>query len=633
MRVFADREPACARASDARREPLFERVAIGRGVARRRPSRRGARETSGRSRPSARRRAGRRARRAGAAARSRARRAPRGPPRPRRGRSCSRAPGRRRRPRARARRSTPRDERLARPERERERVLAVHAAARPRRGPRSAEPDGAALETAPTSAAISSRSRAPSAHAELARETRDAPRGEGARAARSRPTRAACARACRARAPRARRSCERRALRRAILRQAEDPFQVVAVAAALELAQRGVAERVRIVQSPRADRSPSCAQRSLGARPPRSARARARSAPALSAARSAGVASSRAANGCGACAGQDRCPTRRRRVQPAADASRRRPRPRRSCTGALERRGERGQLRRQRRAEPGDRGRPQALLGPALEVDRAAQQQPLARARHRHVQDPFLLLGLGRLALLAERLVVERRRRLARRRGARAAGRRGRRRRAGRARSCSAPARDRRRTRPETRGPWRRGCSSGGPRRARRRRPARRTRAVLSRVLQVRRVVEEAAQVASLARLEAAREARAACGRWPAAARPIRARARARGSRSSSIARSISSRDRAHAAPPARSRVEAARRSASERVAVAPPQGGRRKPRSCAVQRPSPTAGPRPARGRRGRAARARRSSSRRAARRASRTAPSSSSGLASARR
>ena len=78
-----------------------------------------------------------------------------------------------------------------------------------------------------------------------------------------------------------------------------------------------------------------------------------------------------------------------------------------------------GATRGQRRAEQ--------LVG----LDRAADQQPLLGARHRDVQDPALLLGVGLRARLAQRLVVQgvgagRRRRCA------AAGRRGRRRRAGR---------------------------------------------------------------------------------------------------------------------------------------------------------------------------------------------------------
>ena len=44
----------------------------------------------------------------------------------------------------------------------------------------------------------------------------------------------------------------------------------------------------------------------------------------------------------------------------------------------------------------------------AGEIDGAAEQQPLARARHRDVEDPVLLLSLGAAAALAQQLVLQR---------------------------------------------------------------------------------------------------------------------------------------------------------------------------------------------------------------------------------
>ena len=45
--------------------------------------------------------------------------------------------------------------------------------------------------------------------------------------------------------------------------------------------------------------------------------------------------------------------------------------------------------------------------GDRLELGRAAQDEPLAGAGHGHVEQPALLIGLGRLPLLAERPVIE----------------------------------------------------------------------------------------------------------------------------------------------------------------------------------------------------------------------------------
>ena len=117
-------------------------------------------------------------------------------------------------------------------------------------------------------------------------------------------------------------------------------------------------------------------------------------------------------------------------------------------------------------------------LGPRVELGRAAEDQPLAGPRHRHVEQAPLLLLLGAARSLADRVVVERRDRAPRCRlrpaAARAASRH--------ARSASDRGgtadrgRGRRRTRRRTRAPWRGGSSSAAPRRAPRSRPAPRSR-------------------------------------------------------------------------------------------------------------------------------------------------------------
>ena len=77
---------------------------------------------------------------------------------------------------------------------------------------------------------------------------------------------------------------------------------------------------------------------------------------------------------------------------------------------------ERRRPRRRPAARPPARstrsGRPAAVAlerRPRLELGGAAQDQPLAGAGHRHVEQPALLARLGRVPLLAERRVVERR--------------------------------------------------------------------------------------------------------------------------------------------------------------------------------------------------------------------------------
>ena len=110
------------------------------------------------------------------------------------------------------------------------------------------------------------------------------------------------------------------------------------------------------------------------------------------------------------------------------------------------------------------------------------------------------------------------------------------------------------------------------------------------RLLQARGVVEEAAQVAALARFEAPARGAAACGRSRAAARPTRGRARARGSRwRRSRARSAR---RACAAEPPPARSRGARRTRERRRVGLCELSSR--PSSARAQRPSPRRPARP---------------------------------------
>ena len=104
--------------------------------------------------------------------------------------------------------------------------------------------------------------------------------------------------------------------------------------------------------------------------------------------------------------------------------------------------------------------------------------QPLLGAGHRHVEQPPLLARLGRLLLVAERLVVQRGLAPRRSRARPAAGRAARRARPGSApRASAARGRGRPRTTTGTRAPWRGGSSSAARRRAPRPRSAPRSRA------------------------------------------------------------------------------------------------------------------------------------------------------------
>ena len=183
---------------------------------------------------------------------------------------------------------------------------------------------------------------------------------------------------------------------RALLGQAEDPFEVEAVGAPRELGERGVAERLeprRIAGRREGSGFFSAGNRCLCGR--------------ATERRSSSIRARRLVES------QDRA-GRLGGVQPQTHHARR---PIARADGQLadrrlERLHARGQLGRQRRAEPGDRGGAEPLLRPALEVDRAAQQQPLARAGHRDVEDPVLLLGLRQPALLGELWPGQGRRRL-----------------------------------------------------------------------------------------------------------------------------------------------------------------------------------------------------------------------------
>ena len=183
-------------------------------------------------------------------------------------------------------------------------------------------------------------------------------------------------------------------------------------------------------------------------------------------------------------------------------------------------------VRHERRPDPGERSGARSRLRPGLASRRPAEDQVLARARHRDVEEPRLLLRLRPQPLVAERTEGERRRAVWSRRASSAGSRRGRRGRRGRcrARPTATRARGRRRTRPGTRGPSRGGSSSAAPRRAPRPRPALRSRGPRWRADRSRpRRAARRGRRSRAGRGRAAPRARAraasACARSPSAAR------------------------------------------------------------------------------------------------------------------
>ena len=391
----ADREPACAGALDARRRGALRAAPIGRGEAGRDPLPRALQKPVDDLHD----------RRAVAQHRERVDeplepvvaldQRGRGPPRRRPGRSCSRSPG------------APPSALVGQQvdDAVHERSPAAPAARAP-----SANANGYSrrTRTAPASRAAGAAASAPAMQrGDLARAPRRscacpararAPptcSGAGARGARNRAARAARARASRAPAPRGPRRRRPSATRRALLAHAQHPFQVVAVAAALELLQRGVAER-RSARAPPAVRA-SRAERGSSAPAAAGAARRASTAP-------------RRYDGTGGAPVRHAAAIEHARRRCWAGSCSQQPHPRL----AGDRQVVRAACRRRRRARP-VRGRPPApapsqeimvaawrSLGPALELDRAAQQQPLAGAGHGDVQDPVLLLGLRPPALLGD---------------------------------------------------------------------------------------------------------------------------------------------------------------------------------------------------------------------------------------
>ena len=161
--------------------------------------------------------------------------------------------------------------------------------------------------------------------------------------------------------------------------KADHPFQVVAVGAPLEFGQRGVAERARA--GPR-----RCHRLGGGGRRARAPDRRVRRAGLLA------IGRPRA---------QDGADGGRRVVAAAHDDVRRCRRMQVDHRLLAAQAG--GQVLGERGTEPAERRRGRPRRRPALGVDGPAQQQALARARHRDVQDAALLVGLGREPLLAQR--------------------------------------------------------------------------------------------------------------------------------------------------------------------------------------------------------------------------------------
>ena len=184
----------------------------------------------------------------------------------------------------------------------------------------------------------------------------------------------------------------------ALLGHPQYPFEVVAVAATLELAERCVAERRRQRRRARDPHRLHTAMAAARRRRRRNAvagvgarRRRRRSAGRLALRR---LLQDRAVRGGSA----ERAAQPRRRARPDGQFV--------DAAAALSDLNER---RAQRRAQPLNRWRDLAGRRPGLEVDGAAQQQSIAGARHRHVKHAILLLGLAPAPLGAQLLEFERR--------------------------------------------------------------------------------------------------------------------------------------------------------------------------------------------------------------------------------
>ena len=235
--------------------------------------------------------------------------------------------------------------------------------------------------------ALLARSRAGRARARRSRRSC----GEGAGRAKSNVSSSAVhERAARPRLER-RRAVAGRARAARLLAHPQHPFQVVAIAAALELGQRAVAERrMRGSAAPGAAAGAGGPALGRGGTDGASAAVRCTGDRAFGRARPRGR-HARSAGGADWSRGDATSPGARPRAAAASAGA-----PPTGAARASAGRGREPPARRRSAASAGpsqEAWRAACALGPALEVDRAAQQQPLARAGHRDVEDPVLLFG------------------------------------------------------------------------------------------------------------------------------------------------------------------------------------------------------------------------------------------------